>query len=225
MSRVRFSLSANQVARHDDVLAGFLFSREPLRGMSRTAFRSSVLHEHALSDIRVAPTRRSLSSMEQRRTTHCSKCGTLKMRLRNGASRCRPCTNRWGRENYRRSALRRERERAAYVRRRYGLSIDGLERLLERQQGACGICRRPWLACPPAKRTKFEQHFLQHLCIDHDHKTGQIRGLLCNACNTAIGLFEEDIFRLTGAIAYVTLPTREPSSTRRVDTSRHDASV
>ena len=118
-----------------------------------------------------------------------------------------------------------KRERAAYVRRRYGLSIDGLERLLERQQGACGICRRPWLACPPAKRTKFEQHFLQHLCIDHDHKTGQIRGLLCNACNTAIGLFEEDIFRLTGAIAYVTLPTREPSSTRRVDTSRHDASV
>jgi hypothetical protein len=40
---------------------------------------------------------------------------------------------------------------------------------------------------------------------------GKVRGLLCNACNTAIGLFEEDTVRLSGAIAYLTSPAREPN--------------
>ena len=153
----------------------------------------------------------NLFSMGRQRTAHCSKCGTLKIRLHTGVSRCRTCANRWGREYYHRSALRREMARAAHVKRCYGVSIEGLNRILERQQGACGICRRTWIACPPAKRTKFERHFLQHLCVDHDHRVGKVRGLLCNACNTAIGLFEEDTVRLSGAIAYLTSPEREPN--------------
>jgi hypothetical protein len=46
--------------------------------------------------------------------------------------------------------------------------------------------------------------FLQHLCVDHDHANGNVRGLLCNACNTAIGLFEEDVERFATAAAYLT---------------------
>jgi len=45
--------------------------------------------------------------------------------------------------------------------------------------------------------------FLQHLCVDHDHKSGAVRGLLCNACNTAIGLFEEDAQRFLAVLEYV----------------------
>jgi hypothetical protein len=45
--------------------------------------------------------------------------------------------------------------------------------------------------------------FLQHLCVDHDHRSGHVRGLLCNARNTAIGLFEEDTRRFEAALAYL----------------------
>jgi hypothetical protein len=45
--------------------------------------------------------------------------------------------------------------------------------------------------------------FLHYLCIDHDHRNGRIRGLLCNACNTAIGLFEEDVTRFAEAVRYL----------------------
>ncbi len=41
------------------------------------------------------------------------------------------------------------------------------------------------------------------LCIDHDHKTHKIRNLLCNNCNTGLGLFNDDILVLSSAIDYL----------------------
>lgn len=43
----------------------------------------------------------------------------------------------------------------------------------------------------------------KHLCIDHDHTTGYIRGILCRACNTALGLLQEDIIRLLNMTDYI----------------------
>jgi hypothetical protein len=60
-----------------------------------------------------------------------------------------------------------------------------------------------WKCCRPAKRARDENLFLHHLCIDHDHARKTVRGLLCNACNTAIGLFEEDLDRFDAAAAYL----------------------
>ena len=141
--------------------------------------------------------------MAKPRTLNCSKCGALKDRFRNGYSRCIPCHNRHGREYYHRSAVRRANQRRSYITRRYGTSLDEVHRLLGVQGERCAICGRNWRDCPPAKRIRNETTFLQHLCIDHDHRSGAIRGLLCNACNTAIGLFEEDAQRLLGAVAYL----------------------
>jgi hypothetical protein len=76
--------------------------------------------------------------------------------------------------------------------------------MLYRQEGRCAICLKPWQHCAPAKRVLYEATFLQYLYVDHDHKTGRVRGLLCNACNTAIGLLEEDPVRMTSALTYVT---------------------
>ena len=40
-------------------------------------------------------------------------------------------------------------------------------------------------------------------CIDHCHKTGKIRGLLCDTCNRALGLFKDDIQMLKNSVAYL----------------------
>jgi hypothetical protein len=41
------------------------------------------------------------------------------------------------------------------------------------------------------------------LCLDHDHETGRARGILCNACNSALGLLKDSAQRLDGLLAYV----------------------
>lgn len=60
------------------------------------------------------------------------------------------------------------------LRERYGLTMDDYAAMLAAQLGGCAICRKP-------ARAK------SRLFVDHDHKTGRVRGLLCLSCNTMIG--------------------------------------
>lgn len=72
----------------------------------------------------------------------------------------------------------------------YQLTVAGYLRLLEEQRNRCAICNhRP-------------QH-LRELVIDHNHRTGQVRGLLCSKCNTALGLFRDSPDVLDAAIEYL----------------------
>lgn len=67
------------------------------------------------------------------------------------------------------------------LKRRYGLPEGGFEAMLETQGGVCAICGKK-----PRTRS---------LAVDHDHRTGRIRGLLCSGlrgCNKALGVFEKD---------------------------------
>jgi hypothetical protein len=141
--------------------------------------------------------------MSRPRSRHCGKCGTLKITLKSGASRCLACHNRHGRDYYQRSPLRRWKQRESYVSRKYGVSMESLQVILRRQDGRCAICSKPWQVCATAKKVNHEVIFLQFLYVDHDHRTGEVRGLLCNACNTAIGLFEEDRARISSALSYL----------------------
>lgn len=77
--------------------------------------------------------------------------------------------------------------------RRFGLTPGELERLLQRQRGRCGICRRKKPGTGSGE-----------WCIDHDHVTGQVRGLLCGRCNSGIGMLQDDPEILTAAARYVT---------------------
>jgi Recombination endonuclease VII len=61
-------------------------------------------------------------------------------------------------------------------------------RLLDAQNGVCAVCKLP------SRRT---------LCVDHCHATRQVRGLLCDKCNTALGLLGDDSDRMRAAGAYV----------------------
>jgi Recombination endonuclease VII len=66
-------------------------------------------------------------------------------------------------------AYRRQQRRT-----KYGMEQEDYDELLESQGGRCAICGRPF----------------GRVCIDHDHATGQVRGLLCNLCNSRLGWFE-----------------------------------
>lgn len=64
--------------------------------------------------------------------------------------------------------------RAVHLRNKYGMTLDDYDVMLRSQSGKCAICRK-----------KPEEGAL--LQVDHCHKTGRIRGLLCWRCNRAIG--------------------------------------
>ena len=138
-----------------------------------------------------------------RRNPLCGQCGEKKITLSSGALRCRTCRNKCLRNYYNSSPTRRAKQRQTYLSRHYGASMAALEALLEQQRGACAICLRPWRCCNGAKVVRFEKVFLQYVYVDHDHATGGIRGLLCNSCNTAIGLLEDDPNRIRNAIRYL----------------------
>jgi Autographiviridae endonuclease VII len=84
----------------------------------------------------------------------------------------------------------------------YGINITQYDWLLRRQNGVCAVCGQP---CKTGKR----------LAVDHDHRTGAVRGLLCGLCNTAAGALQDDP-QLAGALARylnggaVDLPDIEP---------------
>lgn len=65
------------------------------------------------------------------------------------------------------------------------------------QGGVCAICNQP------ETHTSSRSRRVKMLAIDHDHKTGHIRGLLCNNCNRAIGLLGDDIETLLNAVEYL----------------------
>jgi hypothetical protein len=78
---------------------------------------------------------------------------------------------------------------------KYGVMPDVYTRLLIEQGGVCAICSNP-------ERMAI-RGIIQSLAVDHDHQTGTIRGLLCNACNTGLGKFKESPDRLARALAYL----------------------
>lgn len=72
----------------------------------------------------------------------------------------------------------------------YGINIDIYNQMLLEQNGRCSICFG-------------HQVNSRKMCVDHDHETGTVRGLLCSNCNTALGLMQENKERLFKMIEYL----------------------
>jgi hypothetical protein len=118
----------------------------------------------------------------------CKTCEVTKDEEAFGAGRgsCRACLAAAAREYYRRNrdaVLRRQRKTrrtpegaAAWRRYKYGLTSSLFEAMLRAQGGACAI------AHPPQGE----------LVVDHDHRGGEVRGLLCGSCNCGLGLLRDD---------------------------------
>ena len=80
--------------------------------------------------------------------------------------------------------------REVNYKKKYGITIEQYDLILEQQNGGCAICGQP---CATGR----------FLAVDHDHATGKVRALLCKNCNTAIGLLGEDTDRMAKAIEYI----------------------
>jgi hypothetical protein len=73
----------------------------------------------------------------------------------------------------------------------YGITLEQYNTMFLKQKGLClGCCRH-------------QSYFKRRLAVDHCHKTGRIRGLLCVSCNHALGLVREDIPTLLNLVNYI----------------------
>lgn len=81
--------------------------------------------------------------------------------------------------------------------RKFRLTLEDHAARLAEQKHLCAICYQPETA-----RTK-PNGPLRTLSVDHDHKTGRVRGLLCNACNKGLGFYRDSPFLLGEAISYL----------------------
>lgn len=96
----------------------------------------------------------------------------------------------WRLSNPQRAALG---VRNATLKAKYGIGVEEYESMLARQNGVCAICGADGPRIAGGK----------NLHIDHCHKTGKLRGLLCQPCNTALGRFLEEPKLLRKAAAYL----------------------
>ena len=102
-----------------------------------------------------------------------------------------------------------------YLMRTYGITMDKYEEMLEKQNHKCGICEGEGFVMDASK------HKLK-LVVDHCHKTGKIRGLLCHNCNRGLGLFKGKLDVIESAIAYLEGATTIPQGSTLKRVEAHD---
>lgn len=144
----------------------------------------------------------------ERHPKPCTRCGKAKTlaeypRPKNNRKcqyliwTCRECLNKRSKArhherkhepDYRKQLHEVQKRRRA---KKYGLSVDDVEAMLKAQDGKCAICGE-----------KNSGNRI-NLYVDHDHKTGKVRGLLCHHCNTGIGQLGDDIRLVQAAVEYL----------------------
>lgn len=92
------------------------------------------------------------------------------------------------------SSLTRERH---WKRRGISFSWQEFEDLLRNQDFKCQICEISISSYQENRKRNFSG------CLDHNHKTGKVRGILCENCNRALGLFKDSIKNINSALKYL----------------------
>ena len=79
---------------------------------------------------------------------------------------------------------------------KYKLTLEDYDHMLEKQKGVCAVCGKPETCAA---------HYggVRRLAVDHDHKTGKVRGLLCALCNQALGCVGDSKERLLQLAIYL----------------------
>jgi len=127
----------------------------------------------------------------------CMTCGKEKLAtdfyVRNKVSmvrhsECKICTGERVKNRHKENP---ERTRNNDLKRNYGITLDEHTQMYEEQNGVCAVCKEPgdgrW----------------KKLCVDHDHKTGKVRQLLCRNCNMVLGQVNDNPNLLSDMILYI----------------------
>lgn len=131
----------------------------------------------------------------------CSKCGELlpvekfcRRKFDSGnwgyTSWCKPCRNEKSKKDWAEGNIRN-----SVYKRKFGITLEDYDRMLESQGGRCAICGTDTPTGHGAKHGRFS--------VDHDHETGEVRGLLCHDCNIGLGGFRDNIYFIEKAIYYL----------------------
>lgn len=83
------------------------------------------------------------------------------------------------------------RDKSYNLKKKFNMTIEDYQELKKQQNGKCACCPK-----------EFSSNG-KDLAVDHCHSTGKIRGLLCNECNTSLGLLKEDTQIIRNLIAYL----------------------
>lgn len=83
-----------------------------------------------------------------------------------------------------------EKRFAQLLKKDYGMSVAEYRKLERKQKGLCKLC-------------KCEETHYRRLSVDHCHKTGRVRGLLCNNCNRGLGLLKDNVTVLKRAVKHL----------------------
>ncbi|HSH23225.1 MAG TPA: endonuclease VII domain-containing protein [Acidimicrobiales bacterium] len=146
----------------------------------------------------------------------CKRCNldAKARRHRENPGPARERVKQWKRDNpereaarqaaYRASGRKAVSDRKSYLKRKYGISLEHYDALLEQQGGVCAICERP-------PRDDISLH------VDHEHGTARIRGLLCFRCNNALGDFDDDHDRLVRAVSYLGPVEKDEATVARLE--------
>lgn len=102
---------------------------------------------------------------------------------------CKECSSSYGKSWESDPNNRRRRK----LRQKYDMTLEEYNQMLHDQNYSCAIC-----GSKETRNSKYE-----FLPVDHCHKTGKVRGLLCDFCNVGLGRFEDDVERLQNAIKYL----------------------
>ena len=135
--------------------------------------------------------------MEKKRCCKCKKLLSVECFGNNKSTKdglycsCRVCTRKYV-NSHKAKKPKSERIRLGrkyWLNHKYNMTLKEYDEMFEEQDGVCYICGLP-------------ENF-QRLGVDHNHKTGKIRKLLCNRCNRTIGYVEEDTELLKCMIQYI----------------------
>jgi hypothetical protein len=145
----------------------------------------------------------------------CSRCQTTKPftqffkgrinknQTQGYGSKCKDCVREYQLELYHKLSLDKKRERKEKsaqalgkdyfkrykLNRHYNISLEDYNKMYEEQNGKCYLCEKDIAG--------------REVKVDHNHKTGKVRKLLCHNCNTSLGLLKEDVKLFEKCINYI----------------------